>query len=115
MPIKTTGAEWRAFMADDDYWPIGTWYEEETVFIDGDEAPADFDPSLEEDLPGEVAVRVEGGVVYLRDGEQATSLDAFFRKWRKAQSTARFIVECPKDKLDAVKAAVEAAGGKVTP
>ena len=45
--------------------------------------------------------------------EDLGSLESFFKKWRKKQNTATLIVECDLAKIDAMKAAVKAAGGKI--
>jgi hypothetical protein len=46
------------------------------------------------------------------DQDACPTVEGHFKKWRKAHSTAFIAVECPKDKLDAVIAAIVAAGGK---
>ena len=37
-----------------------------------------------------------------------------FKRWRKKQSTVYLSVSVPKDKVDAVRAAIKAAGGTVS-
>jgi len=46
-------------------------------------------------------------------GTQEPSFEAYFKRWKKAQTTAIFVVECDLEKLDAVKQAIAAAGGKL--
>jgi hypothetical protein len=112
MMIKTTGAEWKAFHADNAYW-AEFCVEDEVVTVNGatvDEYSFDTD-SL---APGD-KVTVDGGWV----ADQATgsdkqySLETFFRRWRKQQTTAYLSVEVSKEKVDAVRAAIIASGGKV--
>lgn len=114
MPIKTTGAEWKAFILDaEGFWPDDARYEDEAATINGMEVESgEIDTYT---MPDDAEVRVIGGDVIWNGGDGRQSLESFFRAWRKAQSTARFAAECPKGKLDAVKAAIVAAGGKVTP
>lgn len=110
--IKTTGAEWKAFHADKAYW--GEFcVEDEVVTVNGAQVDEySFDPDTLADAD---KVTVDGGWV----ADQATgsdkeySLDTFFRRWRKQQTTEYLSVEVSKDKAEAVRAAIKAAGGKV--
>ncbi len=45
--------------------------------------------------------------------DSAPSVEAHFKKWRKAQNTTLFVVECAKDKEESVHAAIRAAGGRI--
>jgi hypothetical protein len=45
--------------------------------------------------------------------QEPRNFEATIRKWRKMQTTTMLAVECPNDKLDAVKAAITKAGGKI--
>jgi hypothetical protein len=112
MTTKATGAELKRFYNDPAYWPGdqgNTWHEDEIVLVDG--------KTVEEyaDVADDAKVTIDGGVVLSSrwDEEEAPSFETHFKRWRKAQSTAFLSVECPKDKLEAVKAAIRAAGGKV--
>ena len=59
------------------------------------------------------ALTVAGGIVYLKGLEEGPSLEAYFKRWRKRQTTTVLVVEVPHEAADAVRAAVAAAGGKV--
>lgn len=110
--IKTTGAEWKAFNNDNVYW--GEFYmEDEAVTVNGD--PVDEYTFDADSLADADKVQIDGGwVADQADGsDKEYSLDTFFRRWRKQQSTEFLSVEVPKDKADAVRAAIVAAGGKV--
>jgi hypothetical protein len=39
------------------------------------------------------------------------TFEAYLKKWRKQQNTVYLSVSVPKDKAEAVKAAIKAAGG----
>jgi hypothetical protein len=107
--IKTTGAEWNAFMGDDEYWSGGCWYDDAEIEVDGQ----DWQETDKDEVPATAKVVVDGGCVYLDEhGERSTSFASFFRKWRKAQTTAFLSVSCPKEREAEVRAAIEAAGGK---
>lgn len=110
MTVKTTGAEFKRFYFDDAYWPDGTWHEDEDLDVDG--APIHEDLAIE-DIPDTASVKVTGGtVIGLADGSEP-SVESYFKKWRMARS-ASFVVECDKDKEGAVRAAIRAAGGRIT-
>lgn len=115
MATKTTGAELKRFYQDPAYWPQdggNTWHDDETITVNGDvfEGTADIGS-----IPDAAAVTVEGGLVFgpqwTRDNEP--SFEAYFKRWRKLQKTKSFVVECDESQLEAVMAAVKAAGGKV--
>ena len=110
--IKTTGAEWKAFNKDNAYW-AEFCVEDEAISVNDqpvDEHSFDIDTLADADK-----VKVDGGwVADQADGsDKEYSLDTFFRRWRKQQTTEYLGVEVPKDKADAVRAAIAAAGGKV--
>jgi hypothetical protein len=107
--VKTTGAEFWAFYNDNTFWPEGAWHDDEVVRVNGEEM-IDLE---ENNFPPEAKVEVEGGIVFLRENaDEGPSFESYFKTWRKAQNTVFLSVECPKDKVDAVKAAIKAAGGK---
>jgi hypothetical protein len=111
--IKTTGAEFKRFYDDPEVWQGDAFHEGELITVNGVEIEEGyFDHSK---LSDDDIVTVEGGVIYA-DGngdEERGSMESCFRLWRKAQNCIFFNVEAPKDKVDAIKAAIKAAGGKV--
>lgn len=110
MTVKTIGAEFKRFYSDDSIWLTGMYHEDEEVTINGDQC-IDFDYK---NTPDDAVVTVSGGVVCgPQFDENEPSLETFFKRWRKAQTTASFVVECDLAKLDAVKAAIQTAGGRV--
>lgn len=111
MATKTTGAELKAFYDDKNFWPEGTWHEDEEVTIDGASVPDDFDFYAVSDV---ATLVIANGFVTNNDGDDLGSFEGYFKKWRKQQSTAFLAVEVSHDKLEAVKAAIIAAGGKVS-
>ncbi|MDE1138143.1 MAG: hypothetical protein PW999_00520 [Paraburkholderia tropica] len=110
--IKTTGAEWKAFNLADEYW--GKFYlEDERIIVNGEDVdPYDYEPSKLADTD---KVHVDGGCVIdqAKGSTKEYALNTFFNRWRKQQSTEFLSVEVPKEKADAVRAAIVAAGGKV--
>lgn len=106
--IKTLGAELKRFYHDDKAWPQDAWHEDETLIVNGDECEAGID-----DIPDNATVNLIGGVVYGLPNGSTVSMETHFRNWRKRQTTTTILVECDLAKLDEVKAAVKAAGGRV--
>lgn len=114
MTTKTTGAEILRFYNDSEFWPDGVWHEDEVVTVDGAEWLRELSA-----IPDGAVVAVSHGAVF-SDGDSAApwgdgdgpSFETHFKHWRKKQATAVGTFECPKDKLQAVKAAIKAAGGK---
>lgn len=119
MPTKTNGAELKAFYLDDAYWRKSSekstddvWHEDLVLLVNGAEQPDDF--SITTDLRDEDEVTITSGWVMSNVPTfKERSFEAFFKAWRKAQDTAFLSVSVPKDKLEAVKAAIRAAGGSV--
>lgn len=114
MTVKCTGADFKRFYNDPAFWfksdsdDEHTWWDDGCVEVNG----------VEKDDPGECldtdTVTIHGGVVFGKVfGAKEPSLEAYFKRWKKLQDTTSLVIECPKDKLDAIRAAVKAAGGKV--
>lgn len=109
MPTKTTGSEIKKFYSDPAFWPDNAWHEDELLLVDGAELSPDSDISS---IPDAALVTVEGGIVLGLPGDEP-SFETHFRRWRKAQNTVSLLVECDKGSLDAVRAAIRAAGGRL--
>lgn len=114
MAVKTSGAEFKLFYDDVRFWPQDdgkTWHDDEVITVNGVMLADGVDT---EAMPDDAAVTVEGGMVFgpQWDGDEP-SLEAYFKRWRKLQTTRTVLVECDASNLDAVKAAVKAAGGRV--
>lgn len=109
MATKTTGAEFKKFYEDDSVWPDGSFHEDTVILVDGVDAK-DSDFSAISDTAN---VCIESGWVFLPDKDDGIALGTYFNRWRKRQSLQTILVEVDADKLDAVIAAVKAAGGKV--
>lgn len=109
--IRTTGAEWKAFMADNVFW--GDYcVEEELVMVNG--VQVDVNEWDVKDADDNATIIVEDGYVYdQNDPDKSSELAAWFRKWKRQQSCEVIAIEVPKDKKAAVLAAVKAAGARV--
>lgn len=113
MSVKMSGAEYKRFYSDPEFWPEGVWNEDAEITVDGNEQPDGIDV---ETLSDNAVVIIEDGVVCGPQWEfgDSPSLETYFRRWRKKQTTTFLTVECDHAKLEAVKAAIKAAGGKIS-
>ena len=117
MPMKTTGAELRAFYNDDTYWQVSNdgngadiWCDELVLEVNGVEAPDSF--SINEDLKDEDQVTITYGYVMSSNVDFTDrSFESFFKAWRKKQDTVLLSVSVSKENVEAVRAAILAAGG----
>lgn len=110
MSAKTTGAQFKRFYDDPNWWAAdgSVWHEDADILVDGTAVGADFDPSQ---VPDSAVISISGGAVFGVEGEP--SLEAFFKRWLRKQETVVLVVEVTTSTADAVRAAIQAAGGKV--
>jgi hypothetical protein len=113
MPVKTTGAEFKRFYDDKTIWVGDMFHEGEVITINGVEQDEYNHPDYATLADGDQII-IAYGVVYEDSTaeKEIGSFEGLFRKWRRQQTTEVFMVEAPKEKVDAVRAAVKAAGGK---
>ena len=115
MPVKTTGAEFKRFYQDDRYWPdaLSTYHDDTLFHVNGEPLA---DGKAIDDAQGTDSISIEYGFVmnspFHKAGAMPT-LESYFRRWKKEQTTVSFVVECDRSSLEAVKSAVLAAGGKL--
>lgn len=110
MTTKTTGEEFKRYYNDPVAWPEGWWHDDTLITVDGEDW-SENDLNL---MPDTAVVKIESGYVVCGDDGNTMSMDAHFRKWRKAQNSTTLVVTVENDKLEAVKEAIKAAGGKVS-
>jgi hypothetical protein len=112
MSVKMSGAEFKKFYEDDEFWPDGVWHEDAQISVDGEDRPDGVESNEVSDTS---VVVIEGGALFGEQWEyEGPSLETYFRRWRKKQTTTFLTVECDHTKLEAVKAAIKAAGGKIS-
>lgn len=110
MAVKTTGAEFKRFYNDPEFWPEGAWHDDDLVLVDGVEQD-DIDVDKIADA---AKVTIQAGVVLMSESDdEGVAFDAYFRRWRKSQTTRTIVVEADASKLDAIMAAIKSAGGNV--
>lgn len=115
MATKTSGAEFKAFYNDPLFWvDHGTdehTYHDDTVIVVNGVHDENLDP---DDIPDDAVVTIEGGVIFGPTyGASEPSMEAYFKRWKKRQTTSTLLVEAPNEKIEAIKAAIKAAGGTV--
>lgn len=115
MATKASGIEFKRFYNDPQYWPaVGDTYHEDVVFIvNGQELSDERDPGSVADAD---VVSIDGGIVMhspFYDAGKEPSMESYFKRWRREQNTIIVAVECDRKDLEAVQAAIKAAGGKV--
>lgn len=104
--IKLTGAEWKRFYVDTSVWGDDTYWDDGFIEVDGKEFP---------DIAGDnvsdtAVVHVHNG--YICDGLPGVPDDLIdaIAWWQERQSNLHFHIAVPKDKVEAVQAALEALG-----
>lgn len=107
--IKTTGVEFKRFYNDSTLWPRSVWHEDEELLVNG----ADPGDLPYDHIPDDAEVRITGGGVFGLPDNKKISFESFFRAWKKRETMRTLVVECPADQFEAVKAAIQAAGGVV--
>lgn len=124
MTVKCTGAEFLRFYNDKAWWfstedktalsdNEHTYYEDACVCVNGEQI-AEYEFDFDRDLKPTDTVSVSGGVVFGKVvGTKEPSVEAYLKRWLKAQNTTSIVVDCPNEKLDAIRAAIKAAGGSV--
>ena len=110
-----TGIEFKKFYADEKFWSeaAGTYHDDVLFLLNGNELPEDYDLSK---APDDSVITIECGVVFqsllYKEGSEP-SMEEYFKRWKKEQTHASFVVECDLSMVEAVQAAIKAAGGKV--
>lgn len=123
MTVKCTGAEFLRFYNDKAWWfskqdgtaedGEETWWEDAEVVVSGIRV-AEYEYDFNTNIKPTDTVTVRGGVVFGKVvGTKEPTVEAYLKRWLKAQRTTVLVVDCPNEKLDAIRAAIKAAGGSV--
>lgn len=106
MTTKTTGAEFKAFYNDPEFWPDGYWHDDTVITFDGLDV-ADFTADTSADA---TVVRIEAGTILDGQDNEVCSFETHFKRWRKKQTHACITVSVPKETLGEFWAMVEKIG-----
>lgn len=91
--MKTTGALWKEFYNDEAFWE-GYYHDDTLILFDDVEVEEYEDPSPD------AVVKIESGYVYKTDDfftSHDLSLETFFKRWKKKQTTRTMVVTVDKD------------------
>ena len=107
--IRTSGAEYKAFIEDDEYWRSQKieYVDDDLVSVNGEEWEGE-----NPDIPDAATVKVEGGILYSEEGPLRTSYSSFFKKWKDLSVASFVVVRIPKSKEAELTAFIASIGGK---
>ncbi len=122
MGVLTTKEEIIDFYLDETFWPDT---EASHICVEGDEIlcghqlsdACEFDLDFLRGLPAGSKIKINDGTVWDEIGDFSTDLVEHFKRWRRKQAQkdeVAILVKCDKSREEAVRAAIESAGGKVT-
>lgn len=96
--MKTTGALWKEFYNDEAFWE-GYYHDDTLILFDGVEVEDYEDPAPD------AVVTIDYGFVYKNNEDffaHDLSLETFFKRWKKKQTTRTVAVTINKDDFDKV-------------
>lgn len=102
--MKVEGALWKLFYNDEDYWKE-YFHDDTLILFDGVEVEEYDNPNPD------TIVKIESGYVYQGNYETQVSLESFFRKWKKKQTTAVIVVTVDKDYEESVRDEIDRLDG----
>lgn len=112
MIVTMTGQQWKAFYADETYWPEGRYHDDQIVHLNGTASNVPVSDHLSVKDTDEVSVTygdvLDKGNVYVAD------LVEYAKEWLDKVTKTQLLVQCPDDKVSAVIEAILEAGGEVT-
>lgn len=109
MTAKTTGADFKRFYLDPDFWSGSAYHDDANILVDGVDQDGGVDVSV---LADNAVVEIDGGYVCGLENDNPT-LEEYFKRWLKKQKIASMLVECDINRLDAVKDAIRSVGGRI--
>ena len=107
--VLMTGHDFLEWMNGSD-WADGDYVEDKNIEVDGVDYWDDFN---EAPIKPESSVKIKEGDAHLAGEKYPVCLVALARKWVKRQSTSTIVIECHKEKLDALIEQIKRSGGKV--
>jgi hypothetical protein len=108
--IKTTGAELKKFINSD--WEKPThYYDDVNAEVNGEPQDSSIDFLSLGDT--DTVKILEANIYDDETSEYVCSLQKYFTRWRKKQTSTIIMVECKYEYLDYLKEAIKAAHGRV--
>jgi len=113
MAVKMSGADFKAFVADDTIWPdsILGWLEDEEVTVNG--KINDEDEAWDKCEPGDLIVIIAGSIRFLDRNKDDIELTTLAKRWLKKNNTVTLLVEVTRDNEDGLRSRIKLEGGKV--
>jgi len=71
MSVKMSGAEFKKFYEDDEFWPDGAWHEDAQISVDGEDKPDGVESNEVSDTS---VVVIEGGLSSVSNGRMKARL-----------------------------------------
>ncbi len=108
MATKTNGAEFKAFLKDEDCWAGDAYFEDEILVINGVSHMDDCELEHEK-IEDTASVTIHGGAVIdslYWVGKDSPSLETFFKQWKKKQSKQTLVIEFDKTRVAEVEKAL---------
>lgn len=115
MSVKTTGAEFKEYYQDENYWVLDAWHDDHAIKVNGE-----YIDDITTDMPDDAEVVIESGVVFIpvqsESGmeEKDVPLVSHFKAWRKQKTCTTLVITVEKEHLDAVKVAIKSQQGVVS-
>ncbi len=119
MPVSLSGRDFKAFYNDQEVWSgDGAYLDEMQLFVDevlynGQHAGGDYVDGDVEKIPDEAKVRLDYGSFFKTGDSDPADLVSVVRRWLKKRDSVTLIVSAPQAKLEAIRAAIKAAGGSI--
>lgn len=107
--VTMSGADFKRFYNDENVWKNGMHHDDDDILLDGKQRD---DEDLDK-VDGGTIVEIRGGDVMNGDGDYVCSLDELAQRWVDEQTTVMLVVKVDKSKQEAVRAAIQSAGGIV--
>lgn len=111
MTVSMTGQQWKAFYADEAYWPEGRYHDDEIILLNGTPGRAPVEAHL--DIKDTDQITVAYGDVMSKGNVYFADLVEYAKEWLDKVTKTQILVQCPDDKVSAVVQAILDAGGEV--
>jgi hypothetical protein len=97
--VTISGAEFKKFYNDTEWWPEGVYHDDASITVDGKDA-YQYEKTDLDKVPDESIITLDGGIVTDIEGIDHGSLDSYFKKWKKTQTTKTLLLEVKKEDVD---------------
>ncbi len=115
---SVSGADFKAWYADPEVFPEGSYWDDVLVLVDGkvyigDEISAQRPDGEVEDIADDAKVEVEGGFIASESGLETKDIRDSLSEWMTRRAFSRVVVMVPRGDMDAFLRAVQATGARI--